>query len=173
MKRLVQLAALLSVIAVATSCGKVSTLEYKPALITLTAEGPLFEGSNTAQGILMGAELEAFLGKDGYRGAAIKSARLVSARIFTESDTLTLDNISEITLQMAAPEVDMQKVAVLNPVPAGQMSVNLQVAAEQEKIAKLLQQPALTCVADINLKQDSDANLTVKCELVFEIQVKD
>ena len=121
----------------------------------------------------MGTELEAFLGKDGYSGAAIKSARLVSARIFTENDTLTLDDISEITLQMAAPEVDMQKVAVLNPVPAGQNSASLQVAAEQEKIAKLLQQPALTCVADINLKKDSDANLTVKCELVFEIKVKD
>jgi hypothetical protein len=173
MKHLIQFAALLLTISAATSCGKVSTLEYKAAPITLTAEGPLFEGSNTAQGILTRESLDAFLGKDGYRGAAIKSARLVSARIFTESDTITLDNISEITLQMAAPEVDMQKVAVLNPVPAGQNSVQLQVAAEQEQIAKLLQQPALTCVADINLKQDSDANLTVRCELVFEIKVKD
>lgn len=173
MKRLLHLAALLLTLAATSSCGKISTLEYRTVPITLTAEGPLFEGSNTAQGVLMGSGLEDFLGKDGYRGAAIKSARLVSARIFTESDTLTLDNISEITLQMAAPEVDMQKVAVLNPVPAGQNSVQLQVAAEQEKIAKLLQQPALTCVADINIKQDSDANLTVKCELVFEIKVKD
>jgi len=67
----------------------------------------------------------------------------------------------------------MQKVAVLNPVPVGKNSAALQVAAEQEKIAKLLQQPALTLVADVNLKQDTEANLTVKCQLVFEINVKD
>lgn len=155
------------------SCGKVSTLEFNPAPIALTAEGPLFEGSNTAQGVLDGSELEAILGKSGYSAAAIKSARLVSARIFAENDTLTLDDISEITLQLAAPEADMQKVAVLNPVPAAQNSAELQVAAEQEQIAALLQQPALTCVADINLKKDLDANLTLKCELVFELEVKD
>ena len=173
MKRLLPLAATLLTIAAATSCGKVSTLEFKPTPITLTAEGPLFEGSNTAQGVLAGSELEAFLSQGGYSGSAIKSARLVSARISAGNDTLTLDDISEITLQLAAPQADMQKVAVLNPVPAGQNSADLQVAAEQEQIAALVQQPALTCVADINLKKDSDANLAVKCELVFELEVKD
>lgn len=158
--------------AFATSCGKVSTLEFKPAPIVLTAEGPLFEGSNTAQGVLDGSELNAFLSKGGFSGSSIKSARLVSARIFTLNDTLTLDDISEITLQLAAPQADMQKVAVLNPVPAGQNSADLQVAAEQEQIATLIQQPVLTCVADLNLKKDLDANLEVKGELVFEIEVK-
>jgi hypothetical protein len=172
-KRFFQHITLFLLIVSTVSCGKVSTLEFKPAPVTLTAEGPLFEGSNTAQGVLLNAELEALLAKGGYRGAAVKSARLVSAQIFTEADTLTLDNLSEITLQLAAPDVDMQKVAVLNPVPAGSKSAALQVAGEQEKIAKLLLQPALTLVADVNLKQDAEATLAVKCQLVFEINVKD
>jgi hypothetical protein len=37
----------------------------------------------------------------------------------------------------------------------------------------LLLQPALTLVADVNLKQDAEATLAVKCQLVFEINVKD
>jgi hypothetical protein len=173
MKQLLTLQFLFVIILMVSSCGKVSTLEYKTAPITLTAEGPLFEGSNTAQGTFSGAELESFLGKSGYSGAAIKSARLVSAQIFTESDTLNLDNISGITLQLAAPNVDMQQLAVLNPVPSGISNVSLQVAAEQEKIISLLRQPDLTCVADINLKQDYEANLALKCLLIFEVKVKD
>lgn len=164
---------LLSTILLASSCGNISTLEYKTAPVILTAEGPLFEGSNTAQGTVAGADLQAFLGKSGFNGASIKSARLVSAQIFAESDTMNLDNISGITLQLAAPNVDMQQLAVLNPLPAGTGKVSLRVAAEQEKVSSLLQQPDLTCVADINLRQDFEGSLVLKCLLTFELKVVD
>lgn len=173
MKPLQQFYFCLALTFAAVSCGKISTIEYKPSPVILTAEGPLFEGSNTAQGTVPGADLESFLSKNGYSGARIKSARLVSAQVFSESDTLTLDNIGQITLQLAAKNVDMQQVAVLNPVPEGKNYVDLQVAAEQEKIADLIRQSALACVADLNLKQDAEATLNLTCKLVFELQVED
>lgn len=154
------------------SCGKTEQLDYKPAPLTLVAEGPLFEGSNTAQGILSRTGLDAALQQSGLDAGKIAAARLTEVRISTTSDTLNLDNISAITLQLAAPGADMQQVAVLNPVPSGQKSLTLQIAGEQEKIARLLQQPELTCVADVNLRTDTDANLALRCELAFEISVR-
>lgn len=160
------------ILALASCGGGGEVLNFKPAVVTLTAEGPLFEGSNTAQGILMRDALDEVLAQSGHAGAQIASARVTAVRILADSDAATLENISAITLQLAAPGVDMQQVAVLNPVPEGQSSVTLQVAAEQEKIGKLLQQPALTLVADVNLRADTDDNLTLRCELEFEIKVK-
>lgn len=172
MKQHYPLAISLLLLTAGISCGKVDTVEFKPAPVILTAEGPLFEGSNTAQGVLDGAELEDFLRREGHADAALRSARLVAVRISTSNDTLTLDDIDGITLQLAAPQVDMQNVAVLNPVPTGQNSVDLRVAAEQEQIASLIRQPALTFVADINLKKDIEADVKVICALVFELDVK-
>jgi len=87
-------------------------------------------------------------------------------------DSLNSDLVSEITLQLAADQVDMQKVAVLNPVPAGQTQLTLSVAQEQKKIADLIQQNKMLLVADVNLKKDMDADWQATAVLEFLLTVK-
>jgi len=87
-------------------------------------------------------------------------------------DSLNSDLVSEITLQLAADQVDMQKVAVLNPVPAGQTQLTLNVAQEQKKIAELLQQNKMLLVADVNLKKDLEADWQATAVLEFLLTIK-
>jgi hypothetical protein len=65
----------------------------------------------------------------------------------------------------------MQKVGVLNPVPEGQTALSLQVAQEQKEIAAFLRQPAMTFVADINVKKDTMPDLHLKGIFEFQITV--
>lgn len=81
--------------------------------------------------------------------------------------------VNEITLQLAADDAPMQKVAVLNPVPQGVRAVALQAAQEQKGIDRFFKQNAMYIVADINLNADHDDNLELKDNFRFEITVKD
>jgi hypothetical protein len=87
-------------------------------------------------------------------------------------DSMNSSLLSEITLQLAADQVDMQKVGVLNPVPEGQTKLTLNIAKEQEKIGKILQQADMTFVADVNIKKDTANSLPIKGIFEFKITIK-
>jgi hypothetical protein len=80
--------------------------------------------------------------------------------------------MSEITLQLAADAADMQKVAVLNPVPEGKKSFDLQVAQAQENVEKVLKQNKMTFVADFNAKKEMESDLVLKGKFDFILTVK-
>jgi hypothetical protein len=152
------------------ACGKPQTLSFKTAAIPLSASGPLFEGANTAQGSFT-PDIAAFLKQNGLEDATLEKALLKQATIILP-DSLNSDLLSEITLQLASDAVDMQKVGVLNPVPPGQLRLDVQVAQEQEKIEDLLQQPSVLLVADVNLKKDQESDWQAQAVLEFTLTVK-
>jgi hypothetical protein len=151
------------------SCGENRTLTYKVDNVELLASGPLTEGSNTAQGQFK-PDIAAFLQKEGYAPTDMQEARL-SAVTLRLSDSLRSDLLSEITFQLAADQVDMQKVGVLNPVPAALGALDIQVAQTQKEIVALLKQNEITVVADVNVRQDSSIDLLLKGMLEFTITV--
>ena len=67
------------------SCGEPERLTYQSGPIPLVATGPLFEGTNTAQGT-GSTGLEAFLGEHGHSLDQLQGARLVGATIAGASD---------------------------------------------------------------------------------------
>jgi hypothetical protein len=125
------------------------------------------EGSNTAQGEFKQA-LEAWLKSKGANMTDVTDAKLVKASL-SLPDSMNSSLISEITLHLASEQVDMQKVGVLNPVPEGQTALSLQVAQHQKEIAAFLRQPAMTFVADINIKKDTMPDMHLKG--IFEFQI--
>ncbi|MFN4081895.1 MAG: hypothetical protein ACK4NS_13435 [Saprospiraceae bacterium] len=152
------------------ACASKRTVEYTIADVDLIAEGPLFEGANTAQAThsFDPDKLKDLLG--AYPGQIV-AVRLVAAEL-SLPDTLNFDIANEITLQLAADNAPMQKVAVLNPVPKGARSVALQAAAAQKGVDRLFKQSAMYLVADINLNADHDNDLALRGNFKFEIVVK-
>jgi hypothetical protein len=151
------------------SCAKKEILTFSTTEVDLTASGPLMEGSNTAQGEFQPA-LEAWLKSKGANMTDVTDAKLVKASL-SLPDSMNSSLISEITLHLASEQVDMQKVGVLNPVPEGQTALSLQVAQDQKEIAAFLRQPAMTFVADINVKKDTMPDMHLKGIFEFQITV--
>jgi len=152
------------------SCGKVNTHPYSDVSVELFAEGPLFEGANFATGEYE-VDLSAFLDEHNATLKDIQSVRLIGASL-QMVDSLNFDIVSEITLSLASDQADMQKVGVLNPVPAGQQLVALQIAQDQEKIKSFFMEPSMTIVADFNLTQDTMIDLRMRGNFDFEISLK-
>ena len=153
------------------SCsGESKVLVFTTPEITLQADGPLLEGSNTAQGNFK-STLADFLKTNGSSLDKVSDATLSAATLMLP-DSMNSSLLSEITLQLAADQVDMQKVGVLNPVPEGQTKLTLNIAKEQEKIGKILQQPNMTFVADVNIKKDTANSLPIKGIFEFKITIK-
>jgi len=152
------------------ACTESQTITFQTAPITLVALGPLFEGTNTAQGDFS-PHIADYLKQQGLAPSSLQNATLQKV-FLTLPDSLPSDLVSEITLQLAADQVDMQKVAVLNPVPAGQTQLTLSVAQEQKKIADLLQQNKMLLVADVNLKKDMGADWQATAVLEFLLTIK-
>lgn len=153
-----------------TACGESTQLHYTTPVVQLTASGPLTEGANTAQGEFS-PDLTAFLAAKGFSITDIEHAALKSAQL-TLPDSLDSDLLTEVTLQLAADQVDMQKVGVLNPVPANQTRLAFQVAQEQEEIGALLKQPKILLVADINIRQDTSTDWSAGAVLEFQLTLK-
>jgi hypothetical protein len=168
MNKLILLTAVLAILL--SSCRESHTLTFRTQPIVLTASGPLFEGANTAQGQFNPA-LADFLKQQGFSIDNLDEALLTKASLVL-SDSLNSDLISEVTLQLASDDVDMQKVGVLNPVPANQTQLDMSIAQEQQKIADLLRQNNVLVVADVNLRADTAVDWTAKGTLEFSITVK-
>lgn len=156
--------ALLALLLVAVACGKTEKVDYSTDEIVLTAEGPLYDGSNTATATWK-ANVADILGEGKMAGARLTAVTISAA----EPADLAL--INDITLQFAGKDVAMQKVAFLNPLPAGSNSVTLQVAEEQEGLSDFFALEEITIVADLNLKGEYEGNMTLKAKLDFSFDV--
>ena len=156
--------ALLALLLVAVACGTTEQVDYSADELTLTAEGPLYDGSNTATASWK-ADMTDILGEGKLAGARLKSVTITAA----EPADLAL--ISDITLQFAGKDVAMQKMAFLNPLPDGANSVTLQVADDQKGLADFFALEEITVVADLNLKGEYEGNMTLKAKLDFTFDV--
>lgn len=152
------------------ACQKSRTLAFRVENVPILAEGPLFEGANTAQGTYM-STLNDFLAQNGATSRQLHGARLTRATI-SVPDSLNLDLLNALTLQFAGAQTDMQKMGVLNPVPKGQRRVELQVAQEQSKVADFFRESAFTIVVDADVARDTAMNLELRGDFEFELEIK-
>lgn len=157
--------------AFAAACtGPTSTVNAEIKGVMVLAEGPCFEGSNTAIGE-WDFELAAFEGLDGISPDDLKNARIKSVTLHLD-DEKDAGLLAELTLQLTAPATDMKKVAFLNPVPTTGSSFNLTVAETQKDLAALFKQGLVTVVADVNIRSDYDADLVLLLDIQLEFDIK-
>jgi hypothetical protein len=157
-------------LALLLSCGEARVVRFQTGELALTAEGPLFEGSNTLTATYTPA-LEAFLKAQGASLADLQEARLVRASLSAADDS-TLALINQVTLLMVADQAEMQELAVLNPLPQGVKAIELGIAQDQKTVADFLRQASCTFVADANLLRDLNANLTLTGTFEFDLTLQ-
>lgn len=152
-----------------TACSEPERLRFESGPIDLTAAGPLFEGSNTAQAEWT-TGLEAFLAEKGHSMSDLRDVRLTSATI-AGADSTGLQGIRSVSVQWMGGAQGMQQMAVRNPLPGDSAVVQLTVADEQPKLAELLGQGTVTVVADLDLDADRDADRHVIGSFTLELTV--
>ncbi len=137
--------------------------------ISVVASGPLFAGSNTAQGSCK-PDLNAWLKKEGLEADQVRTAQLTSATVHLP-DTGFNASLETLSLLFAGEKLDMQTLGVLNPVPADQTTLQVTVAEEQKQMEAWLKQPEFTVVLDCGLVSDSENDLELTVDLTFSIFV--
>jgi hypothetical protein len=150
------------------SCGTVTTKTYTIDDVTMVAEGPLFDGSNTLQATVPIdlKKLESWATAENVDKVTVKSITL------TTTDSIGFDRIRSVIFQVTADGAQMQQAAVLNPVPTGVSNINLNPALDAD-LKDLFKQSALILVADADLNGDMDGNLEYKAKIEFEVSLKD
>ncbi len=155
---------------VAAACGgPTESVERQTENLLLTAEGPLYDGSNTAT-YTWPVDLNSLLG-EGYTAADITKARITSIRL-TAVNPDNLGLINDITFQLAGSGVAMQKVGFLNPLPVDANTVELVLAEDQNKLEAFFALKEITLVADLNLMEEFDDNLEFHAQLTFNFDLK-
>jgi hypothetical protein len=152
-----------------TACSEPERLRFESGPIDLTAAGPLFEGTNTAQGD-WSTGLEDFLQGQGHTLDDLRDVRLTSVTL-AGADSSGLQGIRSASVQWVGGDQGMRQVAVLNPFPADAARVSLTVAAEQPDLAALLRSGNVTVVADLDLDADSEADRHVIGSFTLELTV--
>jgi hypothetical protein len=138
--------------------------------VVLAAEGPLFSGSNTAQGIAT-PDLAGWLQSKKKSVQDVRDARLVRV-VIQAQDAASMQAISSMSMSFASDMLDMQPVGVLNPVPEGVPSASVSVADKQKHTLAFLRQPVFMVLLDCDMPQDAEDDLTLTADLEFEILLK-
>ncbi|GCD78638.1 hypothetical protein JCM31826_21200 [Thermaurantimonas aggregans] len=132
--------------------------------VEVTAEGPLYEGSNTAVGIWK-VDLAQLFPEIDFGKTKIKSARI-------EEVILDFDpsfKVKAAKVEISGRNVDMQKIAFANNIGENESSVKLLVAEEQKGIEKFLQLDAVNVVTDVDLAEDLETDFSAVVKFKISI----
>jgi hypothetical protein len=140
------------------ACSTTETHTLETDFLVLTAEGPLFEGNNTAT--LDWKADDAFWGEN-LRAEDIKSAKVSAAKVEVESAD---GGIRDVTIQLAGQDLGMQKIAFFDE------DGNVNLASKQENLASFFTDSYPTVVADFDLAEDFYDDLEIRVKLRFEVE---
>lgn len=152
---------LFSIFLILLSC-KTETKNYTLQNIEFTVEGPLFEGSNSAQ-----YEVEVDVNKI-QSADKINEAKFISCQLFA-TDSSDFSNVSGFVLQLTGENSDMTEIALLNQVNGGSY-VQLKPSSDKD-ISNFFKQNKFILLMDTYLKKDQEKNLKFKANIVFEVKV--
>jgi len=140
--------------------------------LTLVAEGPLFEGSNTATADWKFTAADFFDGKDP-ESLKFKDAKIKYITIIGCDESVLKPQIDEIIIEITAPEISMMKVAHLQENIEPCLEYEMQVADVQKNLEQFFKQNGITFVGDVNiLDEEYWDNLELKIQVEFEFTVK-
>jgi hypothetical protein len=154
----------------AACSGPTERVTTAPVTIPLTADFPLYEGSNTAIGEWT-IDWNAMVSDQSISAEQLKEAKVAKVIVdIADADYAGL--MDQITLQLTTANSEMQKVAFLNPVQMDATSFELQIATEQNELAEMFKEDKLVLVADINTVEDLEDDFILNIAITFEFEVK-
>lgn len=133
---------------------------------TLTAGGPLFEGSNTCQAEIS-SNIAAYIKENNITKEQIVDVTLVSASAALDSTSSRI--VESINLQVFSDNFPMQNVAFANVSEENGTEIELKVADLQEKLKSILFDDKSYIIADATIKEDLEDDLNLNMKLVFSI----
>lgn len=152
-----------------TSCsGETKTYTVSTPELLLTADGPLFEGSNTATANWSFSAADFFDGQEPknlkFKEAKVKYITLIGC------EGEELPSIDKVVIEMAAPETSMMRLAFFEGLIEPCKEYNLQIADLQKNLEHFFYQSGITFVADLNILDEEyweDVELKIKVEFEF------
>jgi hypothetical protein len=157
----------ISAVFLLSSCSKKNNEHLVLEPITLSAEGPYFEGPNSFQGKI-GEDVAKYLQEKGYKKEQLKEIKIVKATIALDS---LLTDIQDLTLQVVSEKESMQKLGFINPLPSGNQNIQLSIAKEQTELVYYFLEGG-TLILDANFLKDKEENVTFKANLELELTLK-
>ena len=151
-----------------TSCGKKENVSYSLNNLDIKASGPLFSGANVAQ-VVHKVDLSKIEKNGGIQPKNIVGAKLTKAEIYNYSgESISMD---DVTISIVSENVEMKKIAFLNPVPKNSNNTALVIAQEQDDIEEYFQEKEFTIVADINIAEDLMDDYVFNGNFEFELTI--
>ncbi|MCH7410025.1 hypothetical protein MM239_11520 [Belliella sp. DSM 111904] len=154
---------------VIVSCGpQLQTEQIETPLLTLKAEGPLFEGANSAT-----ATWELDLGKIlGSLEGSVKEAKVISVEVEL-LNTEDLPALEKMVLEVTSKNTSMTRVGLFEgKMESGQVFA-LSIANKQENLANAFQDGKMTFVGDFDLLEEEYwSNVQFSLKVKFEIGIK-
>jgi hypothetical protein len=150
------------------SCSGGKTKMHTLKDIEFTYEGPLFEGSNPSQ-YVVSVDLKSIFGSEFKEGMSVDRAVLKKAEIFSV-DTSGFSGIGALVMSLASDnaELQMQELAVINPIKPDAKSAELVPSAEAEA-SGFFNEKQFYIVLDATLAKDLESNLKLKGNFEFEL----
>jgi hypothetical protein len=139
--------------------------------LQLTAEGPLFEGANTATASWE-FDLAELLGRTQEGEVNVKSARLTQLEIILEEGD-NLPGIQNMVFEMTSKNTPMTRLALYEGRIEPGQAISPNVASQQEKLSTAFQDGKITFVGDFDLLEEEYwDDIQFRLRATFEIEIK-
>lgn len=155
-----------------TSCsGETETLTINSPELRLSAEGPLFEGANTATASWEFILVE-LIGENEDRKVSIKNAKLTQVEILLQEGE-DLPEIEKMVFEMTSKNTPMTRLGLYEGKIEPGKSFGLSLASKQDKLASAFEDGKITFVGDFDLLEEEyweDIHFSLKA--TFELEIK-
>lgn len=165
---LLSLFALASMIACS---GESEMIRIESPQLEMKAEGPLFEGANTATASWE-FDLNTLLGQSLDQNLKLKNAKLISVDIILK-DTEELPELEKMVFELTSKNTPMTRLGLFEGKINANVPFQLSLAAKQENLNSAFEDGKITFVGDFDLQEEEyweDINFSLKA--VFELEVK-
>ncbi|MFO0494203.1 MAG: hypothetical protein ACK50Y_01610 [Flavobacteriia bacterium] len=159
---------LLSVGLLYSCSGGKRTKTFKLENVEFVYSGPIFEGSNPAQ-YVASIDLKSILKEDYTEGVEVDNASLKSALVRpSEADNFSEINALVLSLACDNPDLQMQELAVVNPIPKGSKKVKLKPSPTADA-TYFFGEKKIYVVLDASFSKDVDRNVVLLGSFEFEL----
>lgn len=139
--------------------------------LVMKAEGPLFEGANTATASWE-FDLNGLLDQFQDQNLKLQNAKLSSVEIMLE-DTENMPELEKMVFELTSKNTPMTRLGLFEGKIAPNVPFQLSIAAKQENLNAAFEDGKITFVGDFDLQEEEyweDINFSLKA--VFELEVK-
>ncbi len=155
----------------ASCSGETESLTIRSPELRLSAEGPLFEGANTATASweFILADL---IGDTEEGKVSIKNAKLTQVEILLQ-EREDLPNVEKMVFEMTSKNTPMTRVGLYEGKIEPGKTFKLSLADKQEKLASAFEDGKITFVGDFDLLEEEYwEDIHFSLNAIFELEIK-